>query len=111
MFKYLVPDGYTISSFSSDTLPLAPPLQIGKSLTATPYDRDVQSGTLLKLFDYKLRPLVSSQAWAELPRILRRVFYELPLPVRIYEMRQHMKAQKGECGTCGTKVFRILGKA
>ena len=26
-------------------------------------------------------------------------------------MKNGMKAMKGECGTCGTKVFRILGKA
>ncbi len=26
-------------------------------------------------------------------------------------MKNGMKAMKGECPTCGTKVFRILGKA
>jgi len=26
-------------------------------------------------------------------------------------MKNGMKAMKGECGKCGTKVFRILGKA
>lgn len=26
-------------------------------------------------------------------------------------MKNGMKAMKGVCGTCGTKVFRILGKA
>ncbi len=26
-------------------------------------------------------------------------------------MKNGMKAAKGECGACGTKVFRILGKA
>lgn len=26
-------------------------------------------------------------------------------------MKNGMRAMKGECGTCGTKVFRILGKA
>ena len=26
-------------------------------------------------------------------------------------MKYGTKAMKGECGTCGTKVFRILGKA
>ena len=26
-------------------------------------------------------------------------------------MKNGMKAMKGECATCGTKVFRILGKA
>jgi len=26
-------------------------------------------------------------------------------------MKNNMKAAKGTCGTCGTKVFRILGKA
>lgn len=26
-------------------------------------------------------------------------------------MKNGMRAAKGECGTCGTKVFRILGKA
>lgn len=26
-------------------------------------------------------------------------------------MKNGMKAVKGECGTCGTKVFRIIGKA
>lgn len=26
-------------------------------------------------------------------------------------MKNGMKAMKGECGACGTKVFRILGKA
>lgn len=26
-------------------------------------------------------------------------------------MKNGMKAIKGECATCGTKVFRILGKA
>jgi DNA-directed RNA polymerase subunit RPC12/RpoP len=26
-------------------------------------------------------------------------------------MKNGMKAVKGKCGTCGTKVFRILGKA
>ena len=26
-------------------------------------------------------------------------------------MKNGMKAAKGECPTCGTKVFRILGKA
>ena len=26
-------------------------------------------------------------------------------------MKNGMKAMKGECGDCGTKVFRILGKA
>lgn len=26
-------------------------------------------------------------------------------------MKNGMKAMKGECGSCGTKVFRILGKA
>jgi len=26
-------------------------------------------------------------------------------------MKNKMKAAKGECPTCGTKVFRILGKA
>ena len=27
------------------------------------------------------------------------------------KMKNGMKAMKGECPTCGTKVFRILGKA
>jgi len=26
-------------------------------------------------------------------------------------MKNKMRAMKGECPTCGTKVFRILGKA
>jgi hypothetical protein len=26
-------------------------------------------------------------------------------------MKNGMRAVKGTCGTCGTKVFRILGKA
>lgn len=26
-------------------------------------------------------------------------------------MKNGMKAMKGKCGTCGTAVFRILGKA
>ena len=26
-------------------------------------------------------------------------------------MKNGMRAMKGVCGTCGTKVFRILGKA
>lgn len=26
-------------------------------------------------------------------------------------MKNGMKAMKGKCGTCGTTVFRILGKA
>jgi len=26
-------------------------------------------------------------------------------------MKNGMSAMKGACGTCGTKVFRILGKA
>ncbi|MBI4440995.1 hypothetical protein HY639_02400 [Candidatus Woesearchaeota archaeon] len=26
-------------------------------------------------------------------------------------MKNGMKAMKGSCGACGTKVFRILGKA
>ena len=26
-------------------------------------------------------------------------------------MKNGMRAMKGECGKCGTKVFRILGKA
>ena len=26
-------------------------------------------------------------------------------------MKNGMQAMKGTCGTCGTKVFRILGKA
>ncbi len=26
-------------------------------------------------------------------------------------MKNKMRAMKGICGTCGTKVFRILGKA
>jgi len=27
-----------------------------------------------------------------------------------HEMKNGMMAKKGECGTCGTKVFRIVGK-
>ena len=108
IFRYLRLDGSTVSSFAADTLPLAPPIQIGKSLTATPYDRKIESGTLVKIFDYKLRPLLNSQAWAELPRIMRRVFYELPLPVRIYEMRQHLKGQKGDAANLVGMQYALM---
>lgn len=30
---------------------------------------------------------------------------------REVEMKNGMKAAKGTCGACGTKVFRILGKS
>ena len=42
--------------------------------------------------------------------------YYIPKEVEIQNgkevvMKNGMKAMKGECGKCGTKVFRILGKA
>jgi len=106
VYKYLAPNNEIIS-FSADKLKLAPqriiPTGRTNALKATPYDVEIKSGTLIKMFNYKLEDIYNQDAWYSLRRAMdSRVFYRLPLPARIYELRKHRIAGKGDASNlCG----------
>ena len=106
VYKYLAPNG-EIMSFSEDKLRLAPqkriPIGQEAALSATPYDVEIESGTLIKMFNYKLGDIYEQDAWTTLRRVMdTRVFYRIPLPIRIYELRKHRIKGKGDASNlCG----------
>jgi len=105
VYKYLAPNKEIIS-FKEDKLKIAPQRTIpygAKAITATPYDVVVESGTLIKMFNYKLPEIYNQSAWYSLRRLMdSRVFYRIPLPARIYELRKHKIEGRGDASNlCG----------
>jgi len=113
-YGYLAPDDH-IPSFKADKLGLIPPKhlpQISRSLTnkqkeselkkirsmgtQVAYSEPIQSGTLVKLFDFPLRNAINADLWSEGARQLRsEVFYQLPIPIKMIELREWGTRIKG----------------
>lgn len=113
-FGYYAPDG-KIPSFKADTLELMPPSSIPqvssklskskkaielkklrKRGTELAYKRAIESGTLVKLFDFPLKSCKNADIWREGQRAIRsQVFYELPIPIKLIELREWGNRMKG----------------
>ena len=114
-YGYLAPDG-KVPSFKADSLGLIPPEQIPRlptnlseketrkemfnlrnQGTHIAYDRTIESGTLVKLFDFPLKQAVRGDIWGEGQREMRsKVFYELILPIKLTELREWGTKIKGK---------------
>jgi len=105
VYQYLAPNG-VIPSFKKDKIKLAPKRRIpygDQAKLATPFDEEIESGTLFKMFNYKLQSVYTQDAWTILRRVMNsKVFYRIPLPARIYELRKHRIRGKGDAtNLCG----------
>jgi len=107
-YGYYAPDGI-IPSCNDSKLKLRPPLRIptiSRSLkgkqkqealmnlrqqgTSLAYSESMESGTLVKLFDYPFQKCLRANFWSQGSRELRsKVFYNLGLPVRLLELREY----------------------
>lgn len=98
VYTYLAPVGADnapgrggVLRFSADTFPIFPE---GR----TPYARESQWGTLIKLFEYSTAGFSASNIVLTRPSLLNRMDLLLPdvaLPIRLYECRPIYKGHKG----------------
>jgi len=79
-YKYLAPDG-KILRFSADSIPALP----GDYPDA--YIRPLESGSVIKLYDYQIGPSLRSNAVFDLFNELSLLLPELALPIKVYERR------------------------
>jgi len=113
-YGYLAPDG-NIPSFKANFLNLIPPdviptvsdklpkkkkeeklRELRKQGTKLAYSKPVESGTLVKLFDFPMKSSLNGDLWREGQRAIRsEVFYELPMPIQLLELREWGKRMKG----------------
>lgn len=114
VYKYLAPEGQ-ILSFPSDKLNLLPtkiPKDFDKKkinqIHELAYSEPIASGTLVKLFDYEIKNLISNTIWNQLYRTLNRIFYEIPLPIRLHEMRKHLLRGKGDATNLNGQYFSLM---
>jgi len=114
-YGYLAPHG-KVMSFKAEKLGLIPPEQIPKLSTnlskkeeqkelfnlrsqgtETAYSRAIESGTLVKLYDFPLKQAVRGDIWSQGQREMRsKVFYELILPIKLTELREWGTKIKGK---------------
>lgn len=80
-YEYLIPEG-KILSFKSDTLTLLP------GTYPAAYDRSLEWGTCIKLYNYQIGDL-KTNALLDLLYELNRYFFRIGLPIRVYETRDY----------------------
>lgn len=97
-YKYLAPGGGVLS-FKADELPLLP------GEYPKPYERSMQWGTCIKLYNYNLQPkALTTIATLDLYYELSRQLFGLALPLRIYERRGGYTAHTPETTLSGMSV-------
>lgn len=94
MYVYLAPNGI-VPRFDSETLPLRP----GKY--PEPYGEDIESGSCIKIWNYKLHKGQKSIATLDLRYALEQFLPEPVLPVRISERRPQYRAHSYETTMSG----------
>ncbi len=103
MYVYLAPDK-KIPSFTSDTLPLLP----GPYPSA--YEGELEAGTCLKIWNYKLPGRLKSLVTLDLRYALERHLQEPALPIRLHERRLGYQAHSYDTTMSGLSAVFADGR-
>jgi len=96
-YKYLAPNN-DILSFLADALPILP------SVYPNPYGKNMQWGTYIKFFEYKIGPGLRTNILLDLYNKLSVLMPNIALPVRLYERRKNYSAHSYETVLSGLSV-------
>ncbi|WP_142786088.1 hypothetical protein [Changchengzhania lutea] len=96
-YEYFCPD-QNIASFSIDTLDLGL------------LNRNFQFGTIVKMYSYQLPTGSKGDISTDLYRDLNQYLYHLPIPITVYEKREHYKVKNVNKVVVGNRT-RIVNNA